>query len=239
MTTDWDLAAKRPVAVGHTTDHDHRERTNERALSSALRSLASPLGGEVDRRFVLVRQGDGHFVRTAVRPWEHERSVSVVRSDQGERCFDGSLRTVTVELNPSDNARHVEPVSVPFVHRSPWSFGRCHSFLVSDRSFVCQSVAGILLPGSPRTPNLIQFAIRSLRVDVRATGEKVLPHFVRLLRRQDPGRILGLGRASVLRPQVRTNQLAADPKLCCQSLGSNGFLIRCHGLSIANGRTNA
>ena len=92
-------------------------------------------------------------------------------------------------------------------------------FIVSLRSFVrCGGVRRVC-DAPPRT--------RSLRVHLRPERLEVIAHFGRLLRGQNPCRVLGLGIARHLRAQERTNDLAADAEFGREILGPNG-LIGCH-----------
>lgn len=82
---------------------------------------------------------------------------------------------------------------------------------------------------------------RSLRLrrHGRTLAQEMLPSSVSLLRGDDPRRTLRFKCARERAAQVRTNELAIYAEFERERLGANGVSVRCHGLSIADERTNA
>lgn len=204
--------------MASTTDRVLMASTTEGSSMAARRGMA--WSGSCERT--------NRRLSAPVRPWRPAFAGGfLVRSlfervdqtcDRSFGSVDRRVGLVRVVVRHSERVQQI--VALRFAHsQNDCPFG-CYVHSVHLRSFVAR-VFCCQVPGL--TPNPIQFAIRSLGVHGRTTRQKVLAHFGGLLRRENPRRVLGVRRTSVLRPEVRTNQLAANPQLCCESFGANGL----------------
>lgn len=175
---------------------------------------------------------------TSTTDWSHRLSGREPTPPErprgaGDPPLGGILVKVGVEREPEWQGEDDEGDKVfDGVEGQGWPFVR---FVRSFAKFGAE----LLLPGAPRTPNLIRFDRSHLSRDVRTTILEVLANGRSLIRGEHPSRVLGLSLAREVRAKVRTNQLAADPKLTCELLGSNGLCLIRHDPSIGDVRSFA